>query len=46
MKFEQNSVNIVEYNKLRWYGHVLRIKEERFSKMLFEWSPKGKCRKG
>ena len=32
----------IEENKLRWYGHVKRMDEERLAKRYLEWKPQGK----
>ena len=29
----------IEKGKLRWYGHVLRMEEQRIPKRYFEWTP-------
>ena len=32
----------IEERKLRWYGHVKRMDEERLPKRYLEWKPQGK----
>ena len=35
-------LDIVERNKLRWYGHVQRMEEDRLPKIMLEWTPQGR----
>jgi len=37
-------VDIIERKRLQWYGHVKRMQEERLPKLIMEWIP-GKRRK-
>ena len=36
----------IERGKLRWYGHVMRMEEERKEKKYLMWRPPGKRRVG
>ena len=35
-------LDIVEKNKLRWYGHVQRMEENRYPKKALNWTPHGR----
>jgi hypothetical protein len=44
MKEKPDIINIIEKKRLQWYGHVKRMQEERLPKLIIEWIP-GKRRK-
>ena len=29
-------------SKLRWYGHVMRMEQERYPRIYYQWKPRGK----
>ena len=35
-------LDIVEKSKLRWYGHVQRMTEDRYPKKVLNWTPQGR----
>lgn len=39
-------VNVTEENKLRWYGHICRMKEERDAKKIYETRINNERRRG
>jgi hypothetical protein len=39
-------INIREKKRLKWYGHVKRMPEERISKLIMEWIPEGRRKRG
>jgi hypothetical protein len=44
VKEKPNIIDIIERKRLQWYGHVKRMQEERLPKLITEWIP-GKRRK-
>jgi hypothetical protein len=38
--------DIIEKKRLQWYGHVKRMPEERISKLIMEWIPEERRRRG
>ena len=37
----QNIINFIQAQRLRWFGHVHRLPEERFVKRIYKWKPFG-----
>lgn len=35
-------LEFVERNQLRWYGHVMRMEEERYPAKFYQWKPRGR----
>jgi hypothetical protein len=46
IKGKQDIIDIVEKKRLKWYGHVKRILEERIPKVIMEWIPLEKRKRG
>ena len=46
VKGKQDIVDIIEKKRLQWYGHVKRMPEERMSKLIMEWTPTERRKKG
>lgn len=46
IQVKHDAVQTIKHNKLRWYGHVRRMKEERHLKILLEWISKRKRKRG
>jgi hypothetical protein len=44
VKERPDIIDIIETKRLQWYGNVKRMQEERLSKLIMEWIP-GKRRK-
>jgi CTP:phosphocholine cytidylyltransferase-like protein len=44
VKEKTDIIDIIERKSLQWYGHVKRMQEERLPKLIMEWIP-GKRRK-
>jgi hypothetical protein len=44
VKEKPDIIDIIERKRLQWYGHVKRMQEERLPKLIIEWIP-GKRRK-
>jgi hypothetical protein len=49
-KGEPGIIDIIEKKRLQWYGHVKRMPVERIPKLIMEWIPeerrkRGRCRK-
>jgi hypothetical protein len=38
--------NKLSNNRIRWYGHILRMKEERMTKKVLSMKVKGECPRG
>jgi hypothetical protein len=38
--------NIIEKKRLQWYGHVKRMAEERIPKLIMEWIPLERRKRG
>jgi hypothetical protein len=44
MEVTQTVLEIMEYNVLKWYGHVLCMKDNRWPERIMIWSPEGRRR--
>jgi hypothetical protein len=42
MHVTQTSLEIMENNTLKWYGHVLRMEDNRWPKRIMTWSLEGR----
>ena len=38
--------DIIERKRLQWYGHVKRMQEERLPKLIMEWIPEERRKRG
>jgi len=38
--------DIIEKKRLQWYGHVKRVPEERTTKLIMEWIPRERRKRG
>jgi hypothetical protein len=41
-----NIIEIIEAKRLQWYGHIKRMPEERMSKLIMEWIPLERRKRG
>ena len=39
-------VDIIEKESLQWYGHVKRMQEERIPKLIMDWIPRVRRKRG
>ena len=39
-------IDIIEKKRLKWYGHVKRMPEQRLPKLIMEWIPIERKKKG
>jgi hypothetical protein len=39
-------IDIIEKKRLQWYGHVKRMPEERIPKLVMEWIPEERRKRG
>ena len=39
-------VDIIEQKRLQWYGHVKRMPEERIPKLIMNWIPRERRKRG
>jgi len=39
-------INIIEQKRLQWYGHVERMPEERIPKLIMDWIPRERRKRG
>lgn len=46
MQVRQDVVQTIKHNKLRWYGHVHKMKVGHLPKIILEWSPEGRQKRG
>jgi hypothetical protein len=45
-KTEYAGINIIKYYKIKWWGYVERIEDQRISKILFKYNRSGKREPG
>ena len=45
MKVDKNILEVIEEQKLRWFGHVTRKREDKIPKMILEWNAEGRRRR-
>jgi hypothetical protein len=43
---EESIIDRIKNKGLNWFGHVLRMEEERWPKQLYQWKPPGKRKRG
>ena len=46
VKGEPDIIDSIEKNRLQWYGHVKRMPEERIQKLIMEWIPQERKKRG
>ena len=46
VKWKPDIVDIIERKRLHWYGHVKRMPEERTPKLIMEWIPGERRKRG
>ena len=45
-KGKPDIIYIIEQKRLQWYGHVKRMPEERILKLIMDWIPQGRRKRG
>jgi hypothetical protein len=46
VKGKPDIIDIIEKKTLQWYGHVKRMPEERIPKLILEWVPAERRKRG
>ena len=46
VKGKLDIINIIQKKRLQWYGHVKRMPEERTLKLIMEWIPEKRKKRG
>ena len=46
VKGEPDIIESIERKRLQWYGHVKRMPEERIPKLIMEWIPQERRKRG
>jgi len=46
VKEKPDIIDIIERKRLQWYGHVKRMQEERLPKLIMEWIPGERRKRG
>ena len=46
MQVEQSILDKVQRRQLKWYGHLLRMKDSRWTKKIYQWTLHGRRRRG
>ena len=46
VKGKQDIMDIIEKKILQWYGHVKGMSEERIAKLIMEWTPTERRKRG
>ena len=46
MKAEENVNDRIEKRKLKWFGHLMRMQQQRWPKIIFQWTPAGRGIRG
>jgi hypothetical protein len=46
VKGKPDIIDIIEKKRLEWYGHVKRVPEERILKLIMEWIPEERRKRG
>ncbi|PSN35169.1 hypothetical protein C0J52_23483 [Blattella germanica] len=46
MKVKGSLTEDIKTAQLRWFGHIKRMREDRLPKMIFEWQPMGRRKRG
>jgi len=46
VKGKPDIINITQKKRLQWYGHVKRMQEDRITKLIMEWIPMERRKRG
>jgi len=46
VKGKPDTVDIIQQKRLQWYGHVKRVPEERITKLIVDWIPQERRKRG
>jgi hypothetical protein len=46
VKGKPDIIDIIEQKRLKWYGHAKRMPEERIPKLIMEWIPRERRKRG
>jgi hypothetical protein len=46
MNAEESITDRIKNKGLNWFGHVLKMEEERWSKQIYQWKPPWKSKRG
>ena len=46
VKGKPDIIDIIEQKSLQWYGHVKRMREERMPKLIMDWIPRERRKRG
>ena len=46
VKEKQDIIDIIERKRLQWYGHVKRMQDETLPKLIMEWIPGERRKRG
>jgi IS5 family transposase len=46
LKEKPDIIDIIQKKRLQWYGHVKRMQEERLPKLIMEWIPGERRKRG
>ena len=46
MGAEESVIDRIEKRKLKWFGHLMRMQQQRWPKRLFQWIPAGRGIRG
>jgi hypothetical protein len=46
VKRKPDTIDIIEKKRLQWYGHVKRTPEEKITKLIMEWLPWERRKRG
>ena len=46
VKGKQDILDIIENKRLQWYGHVKRMPDNRIPKLIMEWTPPERRKRG
>ena len=45
MNVDKNILEVIDERKLRWFGHIKRMGEDKIPKMNLEWNSEGRRRR-
>ena len=46
VKGKPDIIDVIEKKRLQWYGHIKRMPEERIPKLIMEWTPEERRKRG
>ena len=46
MQVEQSILERIQRRQLNWYGHLLRMEDSRWPKKTYQWTQRGRRRRG